>query len=106
MNLINANTLRTNYADPHLHEIMEKIIGPEVAREKAGYQERQTKIAQENHRLGSQTQSALGQKIASIDLATFLRWQQMVPGCWNDPGFVKRFLADNPEAACKTNSRR
>ena len=106
MNIIDPKTLKTNYTDPHMAEIMEKIIGPEVEREKAGYMQRQLKWAKENYDRGSQWQEAMGQKIGSIDLATFVRWQQEVPGCWDDPDFVKRFLAANPECAAPTLTRR
>ena len=104
MNVVQASVLKTNYNDPDLHEIMEKIIKPEIELEKAGYQKRQEAIARENHRLGSQRQEALGQKIGSVDMATYIRWEQMVPGCWSDLGFIKMYLACNPEAACKTRS--
>lgn len=106
MNVIRPESLKTNYSDPDLAEIVEKIIKPEVAVEKAGYKERQSRIARLNHRLGSQQQEAMGQKIGSVDLATYIRWNQMVPGCWDDPGFVKKFLADNEDARCKTISWR
>lgn len=104
MNVIQSSALRTNYSDPDMREIIEKIITPQIDREKAGYMERQTRIAKRNHELGSQWQEAMGQKIASIDLATYIRWEQMVPGCWSDPGFVKKFTVANPECACKTRS--
>lgn len=104
MNVVQASVLKTNYNDPHLHEIMEKIIKPEVELEKAGYKKRQEAIARRNHELGSQRQEALGQKVGSVDLATYIRWEQMVPGCWADANFVKKYLAANPEAACKTRS--
>ena len=104
MNVLPSSALRTNYSDPDMREIIEKIITPYVEREKAGYMERQTRIAKRNHELGSQWQEAMGQKVASVDGATFIRWQQWKPGCWDDPGFIKQFLAANPECACKTRS--
>jgi len=84
--------------------ILNDIIGPEVAREKAGYMARQAPWAKQNHLAGSQQQEALGQKVGTVDMATYLRWNQEVPGCWNDPGFVKKFMASNPECACKTKT--
>lgn len=104
MNVVQASVLKTNYNDPDLHEIMEKIIKPEIELEKAGYQKRQEAIARENHRLGSQWLDSLGQKMGSVDPVTWHRWNQEVPGCWSDIGFIKMFLAANPECACKTRS--
>jgi len=85
-------------------EIIDKIIGPEVEQEKAGYKKRQLQWAKQNHAAGSQQQEGMGQKVGTVDLATYLRWNQEVPGCWKDPGFVKQFVTANPECACKTKS--
>ena len=101
-----AEVLKKNYQDSDTHEIWSKIIGPRVQAEKAGYMKRQLKWAKENYDKGSQMQEGMGQKVGTVDLATYVRWQQEVPGCWKDPGFVKQFVAANPECGVPTRSKR
>lgn len=38
-----------------------------------------------------------GQKMLSIDMRTYIRWQQQFPGCWQDQGFIDEFLRCNPQ---------
>lgn len=103
-NIIDADIRKTNYSDPHTYEIIKDIITPEVEREKREAEYNHIKWAKENQKLGPQQQEGLGQKLGSIDFRVWLRWQQEVPGCWGDPGFVKQFLAANPECAAPTSS--
>lgn len=45
----------------------------------------------------------IGQKIASIPPTAFHFWgQKLGYDCWNDKGFMREFLRDNPE--CRVNS--
>lgn len=48
---------------------------------------------------GSTRMDGLGQKVASVPARIYHRWNQMLPGCWNDRSFVMAFLQDNPECA-------
>lgn len=36
-----------------------------------------------------------------IDSRTYFRWDQQEKGCWEDKGFEKQFLKDNPECLVK-----
>ncbi len=77
-----------------------KEIQSMVETEKAGYWVRQSAIAQREHSMGRQIIDSLGQKVASVDAATYHRWgQQEGYDFWNDRKEIKHFLRDNPE--CK-----
>lgn len=39
---------------------------------------------------------------AVFDARTYFRWDQQEKGCWEDKGFEKQFLKDNPE--CKVSN--
>lgn len=43
------------------------------------------------------TKEGLGQRVASIPARVYHRWDQLYPGCWKDPEFVREFLTDNPQ---------
>lgn len=108
MNLItDPKYLGQNWQSADSASIFNEIIMPEVAVEKAGYRERQARIAKEMHEQGPVAQEALGQKIGSVDQATYIRWiQETGYNCWGDPAFVRKFLASNPECAAPTTTRR
>lgn len=53
---------------------------------------------------GSSRMDGLGQKMGSIPGRIYFRWQQMLPGCWQDKQFVEEFLYDNP-ACCAPGYR-
>jgi hypothetical protein len=67
-----------------------------VPAEKARAVLRQAELARAMELEGVVKSDGLGQKIGSIDSRTFMRWWQEFPGCWNDEGFIKKFLKDNP----------
>ena len=46
---------------------------------------------------GSDYVDGRGQKIGSIPPRIYFRWQNMLPGCWQDKTFVEEFLWDNPQ---------
>jgi len=46
---------------------------------------------------GSDFADGRGQAIGSIPSCVYMRWAQMLPGCWGDRQFVEEFLADNPQ---------
>lgn len=61
------------------------------------------KQAQKFARLRHKSVEGLGQKIASIPGEAFHFWgHKLGYECWDDRGFMKEFLRDNPE--CRVNS--
>jgi len=69
--------------------------------------ERGNKIGKELQNQGSLRIDGVGQMIAKIPLALYIRWQQEFPGCWQDKEFVESFLKDNPQfsAVKRTDTR-
>jgi len=75
----------------------------DVPAEKARSVLRQAELARAMQTEGVVRSGAgLGQLQGRIDSRTFMRWWQQEKGCWNDPGFIREFLRDNPpcRAAC------
>lgn len=66
---------------------------------------RQARVARQAHELERRCVDGIGQPVASIDVAAFFHWQARYPGCWADPGFVREFLRDNPQARVRTTPR-
>lgn len=58
---------------------------------------RQQRIAQANDRIAHAAVDGLGQKVASIDLFSFLDWERREPGITSDAGWLRSLLRDNPE---------
>tara|TARA_R110000868_G_scaffold366441_1_gene629347 strand:- start:5448 stop:5828 length:381 start_codon:yes stop_codon:yes gene_type:complete len=46
---------------------------------------------------GSDRVEGRGQMVGSIPARIYMRWHQMLPGCWKDKQFVDEFLRDNPQ---------
>ena len=46
---------------------------------------------------GSDRADGRGQMVGSIPARIYMRWHQMLPGCWKDKQFVSEFLKDNPQ---------
>jgi hypothetical protein len=55
------------------------------------------RIAEELKNEGGHKFDGGGQKMLSIDMRTYIRWQQEFPGCWQDQGFIDEFLRCNPQ---------
>lgn len=72
--------------------------------EKENIRQRGDIIGKELHRQGSLRIDGVGQLVAKIPLNLYIRWQQAYPGCWNDEGFTKAFLKDNPQFAAQQKS--
>lgn len=61
---------------------------------------RQRQIA-EAERDGGARFTALGQPVMNIDFFDYLCWMKAEPGCFYDRGFLKKFVADNPQVRVK-----
>lgn len=83
---------------------MWKMAESMLPEEKASIIERGNKVGKQLHDEGSLRIDGVGQRIAKIPLALYVRWQQQYPGCWQDKGFVDAFLADNPQFKAITKS--
>lgn len=68
----------------------------DVPAEKARAVLKQAEIARALQSEGAFATEGLGQHIGRIDARTFMRWWQEHQGCWQDEGFIKKFLKDNP----------
>lgn len=54
-------------------------------------------VANELSADGSVKSDGLGQKMGKIPGRVYMRWAQLLPGCWQDRQFVLEFLEDNPQ---------
>lgn len=81
-----------------LHELRAEARAGETA-EKAKMVRDMDRTAAELKARGSQMAEGRGQAIGSIPARLYFRWQNMLPGCWQDREFVAEFLADNPQCA-------
>ena len=61
------------------------------------YMLRQRQIAAAVEKFDAVGFSPLGEHVGAIDAHTFLRWAQTEKRCWDDEGFLRKFLKDNPE---------
>lgn len=84
---------------------MNAAVETQISAEKAGYRERQTRIARKNANVERRDVPGLGRLVADIDARTFFRWQQQDKGFWSDKRNVRRFLADNPECAVQAPAK-
>jgi hypothetical protein len=50
---------------------------------------------------GATAVEGLGQKLGEVDARTYFRWQQALPGCWQDKTFVHEFFRDNEQCRAK-----
>jgi hypothetical protein len=66
-------------------------------REKADTERRMIQTARELAERGSDYADGRGQAIGSIPPNLYMRWNIMLPGCWQDREFVMEFLKDNPQ---------
>ena len=65
--------------------------------EKANIEARGKVIGSKLHQEGSLRIDGVGQKVAEIPLALYVRLEQQFPGCMRDKEFVDALLADNPQ---------
>lgn len=86
-------------------EDINRVVFADRPKEKAEIRDRQPLIAKELRDAGSVRMNGVGQRIARIDYRVYWRWNQELPGCWQDKGFVDAFLRDNPCYRAKTESK-
>ena len=80
-----------------LRDFINQKVWRDVEKEKAQAILRQAEIARVMEKTGSLKSDGLGQKIGAIDSRVFFRWWQEYHGCWQDEGFIREFLRDNPQ---------
>ena len=54
-------------------------------------------IEEANERIGAAAIEGIGQKMMSMDANLYFWWAIREPGCWQDKGFRREILRDNPE---------
>lgn len=74
-----------------------KEVRGQLPTEKMRERLKQVELWKQMQAAGSVSINGIGQKIGTVSARTFFRWHREFPGCWNDPGFVKRMLKDNPQ---------
>lgn len=72
-------------------------INQQLPDEKARANADMLRTAKELQERGSDRVDGRGQMVGSIPARIYMRWQQMLPGCWKDKQFVDEFLTDNPQ---------
>ena len=77
-------------------EITDEIVA-QLPEEKALAERQMAQTAKELEERGSDRANGRGQAIGSIPPRLYMRWQLMLPGCWQDRTFVMEFLRDNPQ---------
>jgi len=75
---------------------LEKGIRMGIEREKVTHKIHQHTAAQVWNKAEVNKKSSFRPQ-AVFDLRNYLRWDIQEPGCWEDEGFSKKFLKDNPE---------
>ncbi len=84
-------------------EVTDSVVA-QFPHEKEQAKKEMIRTANELAERGSDWVDGRGQAIGSIPPRLYMRWQIMLPGCWQDRGFVEEFLADNP-ACCAPGYR-
>ncbi len=77
-------------------EITDTVVA-EMPYEKKKAERDLAQTAKELAERGSDHADGRGQAIGSIPPRLYMRWAQMLPGCWQDKQFVDEFLTDNPQ---------
>lgn len=77
-------------------EITDGIVA-QLPDEKKEAERQMIQTAKELEARGSDWANGRGQAIASIPPRVYMRWQGMLPGCWQDKQFCDEFLTDNPQ---------
>ena len=72
-------------------------VQAQMPQEKAQMRRDMAQTAKELQARGSDWANGRGQAIGSIPPRIYMRWHQMLPGCWQDKQFVDEFLTDNPQ---------
>lgn len=68
---------------------------------------RQARIAGATQRLEHAHIDGVGEKFMSVDPYVFHSWgQRLGYQCWNDPGFRREMMRDNPETRVRSKSRK
>lgn len=81
---------------------VERNIRTGIGKEKVMQKEAMARIARAEQALGpTKSIDGVGRKIASIPARMWHRWQREERGCWEDKGFLKDMLRDNPELRVK-----
>jgi hypothetical protein len=88
----NGDTLSANLARSITDEVVSQL--PD---EKRKAEREMIQTAKELAERGSDWADGRGQAIGSIPSRVYMRWQLMLPGCWQDRSFVQEFLKDNPQ---------
>lgn len=66
-----------------------------IPAEKAAQEIEEQKLAKLLIEDGAHKVDGLGQKMGSVPVREFFRWQQAQPGCWQDDQFISEFFRDN-----------
>lgn len=77
-------------------EITDEVVA-QLPEEKARLRRELDRTAKEARNLESNYADGRGQAVASIPMIAYLRWHQLLPGCWKIKEFVDEFLIDNRE---------
>lgn len=83
--------------DPgEVRQLWKQYVDDPLPQEKADAKRRAVEIAKDLKAEGGHKFDGGGQKMCSIDLRTWVRWNQEFPGCWSDETFIDEFLWHNP----------
>jgi len=82
--------------DPaEVRQLWKQYVDDPLPAEKAEAKRRGLEIARDLKQEGGHKFDGGGQKMGSVDLKTWIRWNHEFPGCWNDQTFVDEFLWHN-----------
>ncbi len=86
-----------NQTEAELAREITDSVQREMPAEKAKAADELARTGRELQAKGSDRVNGRGQMIGSIPGRIYMRWAQMLPGCWQDRAFVEEFLSDNPQ---------
>jgi hypothetical protein len=93
----------TGMLGPDFMRNLERELRLEVPKEKIRHYQIATKRIKEEQYAGLFTKhvDGLGERVGSVPLRTYFRWDQAERGCWGDKAFREKFFKDNPECRGK-----
>ena len=84
--------------DPHKGTALEKAIRHHERIDTLLTPQRMEGAREVSHDDGADIIEGVGQRVANIPLRDFLDWDTKYRECWNNKGFVREWIRDNPDS--------
>lgn len=93
---MDSNAIAGASSAPELAREITDSVNAQLPTEKARAEREMFATASDLANTESDHVDGRGQAIGSIPPIIYMRWNLMIPGCWQDKEFVEEFLFDNP----------